>query len=74
MTERVNSGAAWRVENKKSEKHAGYSGTINIEGTLYFIDVWVKDHAGNKFLSMAFKRRDKQEGAATLDENDDVPV
>lgn len=73
MAERVNSGAAWRVLDKKTEKHPGYSGTVNIAGILYFVDVWVKEGRDGKFLSMSFKKRDKQEGAATLDVNDDVP-
>lgn len=71
--ERVNSGSAWRVKEKKSERHPGYSGTANIDGVLYFVDVWVKEHAGDKFLSFSYKKRDKQEGAAQLDESDDIP-
>ena len=72
--ERFNNGAAWRVKDKKSDRHPGYSGTANVDGVLYFVDVWVKEHEGNKFLSFNFKKREKQEGAATLDENDDVPL
>lgn len=73
--ERFNSGAAWRVVDKKSERHPGYRGTANVDGVLYFVDVWVKEQSdGNKFLSMSFKKRDKQEGAAILDKSDDVPL
>lgn len=73
--ERVNSASAWRVADKKSDRHPGYSGTANIDGVLYFLDLWVKERDnGEKFMSMSFKRREKQEGAAKLDENDDVPM
>lgn len=74
-SERLDSGAAWRVKDKKTEKHPGYSGTLNVGGVLYFIDTWVKETSnGEKFLSFAIKKRDKQEGAAKLDENDDIPM
>jgi len=71
---RLNTGAAWKVKEKKSDKHPGYSGTMNIDGVLYFVDVWVKDtNTGEKFLSMSVKKRDKQEGAAQREvANDDL--
>ena len=74
MAERFNNGAAWRVVEKKTEKHPRYSGTANVDGVLYFVDVWVKEGRDGKFLSMSFKKKDKQEGATVPDENDDVPV
>lgn len=61
MAERLNSGGAWRVTDKKSDNHPGYSGSANINGVLYFVDVWVKEVRGDKMLSMAFKKRDKQD-------------
>ena len=76
MAERYNSGGAWRNVDKKKETSPGYSGTVNIEGTLYFVDVWVKEAQEGKMLSMAFKKRDKQEGATQAPitaEADDVP-
>lgn len=75
MAERFNSAGAWYNHDKKTDKHPSYSGTANVDGVLYFVDVWVKDRGtGEKFLSMAFKKRDKQEDAAKLDPSDDVPV
>lgn len=63
---KVNTGSAWAVIDKKSEKHPGYSGTVNVDGVLHFCDVWVKEWEGKKFLSMSFKKRDKQDGETTL--------
>jgi hypothetical protein len=75
MAERYNSAGAWYNHDKKSEKHPSYSGSANVEGVLYFVDVWVKDRGnGEKFLSMSFKLKEKQENAAQLDPSDDVPV
>ena len=75
MADRLNSGAAWRNNDKKSERHPGYSGSANVEGVLYFVDVWVKERDnGEKFLSMSFKKRDKQDGAAQSFAEDDIPV
>ena len=37
------------------------TGSINIEGVEYFIDGWLKKSAaGNPFMSISVKRKDKQ--------------
>lgn len=74
-SERFNNGALWPVKEKRSERSPGYQGTVNVNGVLYFVDGWVKEkHDGSKFLSLAFKKRDKQEGAEQAPVSDlDVP-
>jgi hypothetical protein len=81
MAERYNSGGAFRNDRKTKPTQAGYTGTMNVEGVLYFVDVWVKDSSknpGEKFLSFSLKRKDKQEGAISaapvLFVEDDVPL
>jgi hypothetical protein len=78
MAERHNSGSIWYNTDKKSDKHPGYSGTLNADGVLYFVDAWVRKTAdGKPWISLAVKRRDKQEGAEQrpeLRESDDVPM
>jgi len=64
MITRANSGSAFKVEDKKSDRHPAYSGTVNVEGVLHFVDLWVKKtETGKTFLSFSFKKRDKQEDA-----------
>lgn len=67
MAERYNNGVGWFNQERKSDKHPQFSGSINVEGVEYFIDTWVKDstrYDGEKFLSFSVKRKDKQEGVA----------
>lgn len=77
MAERYNSGGCWFNQERKSEKHPQYSGTINVEGVEYFIDTWVKDsnrNEGEKFLSFSVKRKEKQENAAQKPVATDSPL
>ncbi len=36
----TNTGAIWRVKDKKSDKHPDYNGTVNIEGVEYWVSGW----------------------------------
>jgi hypothetical protein len=54
-----NSGVLFRVENKKSDKHADFSGSCNCEGRDYWIDGYVRtSNAGKKFISLKMKAKD----------------
>jgi hypothetical protein len=44
--------ALFREENRKSDKHPEFSGTLNIDGTDYWINAWVQvSKSGKKFFS-----------------------
>jgi hypothetical protein len=53
----LNKGALFRVEHKSDEKHADYSGNLNINGVDYWLDGWIKESAKTqkKFLSLRIK-------------------
>ena len=52
----TNRGALFRVEDKKDEKHADYSGNINVDGTEYWLSGWIKtSKEGKKYLSLSVK-------------------
>ncbi len=54
-----NSGALFRVDKPKSDKHPPYSGKATINGVEYFMDAWVnekKDGTG-KYFSVKFKAK-----------------
>lgn len=78
MAERYNQGSAWFNKEKTKETQSSYRGTVNIEGVLHFVDVWVKPAKdGNKFLSFSFKKREKQDGVQAgmaFSQDDDVPL
>jgi hypothetical protein len=49
----TNRGVLFRNENKTEDYHGDYTGTINIDGTEYFLDAYLKtSKAGKKFFSL----------------------
>jgi len=55
----TNSGALFKNNRKTEEKHADYSGTLNVNGTDHWISAWLRtDKNGNKFMSLFVKRKD----------------
>lgn len=55
-----NSGALFRVDNPKSDKHPTHSGKATIAGVDYLMDAWVnemKDGSGKRYFKMSFKPR-----------------
>lgn len=45
----------------KSENFPPYGGTINVEGTEYWISAWVKDGQKGKFFSFAIKPKEARQ-------------
>jgi uncharacterized protein (DUF736 family) len=57
----TNRAALFKNENKKSENHPDYSGTLNFEGIECFLDAWIKTaESGRKFMSLSVKPKQKQ--------------
>jgi hypothetical protein len=52
----TNRGTLSRNEKKESDTHADYNGQINVEGTEYWLNGWIKDgKEGKKFMSLSVK-------------------
>jgi len=50
----MNSGALFRAQEKKSENHPDYTGTINVNGVDCWLSGWVKQSkAGQKYFSLS---------------------
>ncbi len=61
--QRDNSGSVWVNDKKTEDKHPDRTGSAIIDGVEYFVDGWLKEtQAGKKFLSLSFKRKNKQRG------------
>lgn len=61
----TNRAALFKNENKKTETHPDYSGSLNFEGIECFLDAWIKtSESGRKFMSLSVKRKDKQSAPA----------
>jgi hypothetical protein len=54
----TNRGSLGRNKRKETEKHPDFSGKINVEGVDYWLSGWVKEGNGEKFFSLAVKRKD----------------
>lgn len=53
----TNRGSLFRNEDKKSEKHADYGGTINVGGVEYYLNAWIREGKRGKFLSLSVKEK-----------------
>lgn len=55
----TNRGALFKNTKKESDTHPDYTGTINVDGTEYWLSSWIKkSKAGQTFMSMSVKRKD----------------
>lgn len=57
-------GALFRNDKGDNPKRPDYKGSALIDGIHYWMDAWVKDGNSGKFLSVAFKVKEKAEPKA----------
>jgi hypothetical protein len=70
-----NSGVLFRVEDKKSPKHADYSGSLNAAGLDYWLDGFIRQSStGRKFISFKLKLKSEQSRKVKEPFNDDLGV
>jgi hypothetical protein len=80
---RENKGALFKNNNKREGKQdADYSGQINVEGKLYWLNGWINtDKNGNKYLGVTVRPKQQQPqqqkmrvvGGSDVDPNDEIP-
>jgi len=51
----TNRGTLARNKKKESDTHADYNGQVNVEGTGYWLNGWIKEGPEGKFLSLSIK-------------------
>ena len=55
MANKDNSGALFREEDKKSEKHPDYKGNCMVNGEMMYIAAWINEaQNGKKYMSLSF--------------------
>ena len=62
----------WKNTKKETDKHPDYTGTVNIDGVDYFVDLWKKSQDAPEkapVLSGKVKRKDKQPAQASREED-----
>lgn len=83
----INSGMLARNENRKTDKHPEYSGSINVEGVDYWVSAWVNEGKpggkmeGKKYFSIKINRKEQSGGSSVSrpaptgfrDDFDDIP-
>jgi uncharacterized protein (DUF736 family) len=54
-------GVLFRNDEKATDKHPDYSGSLNVGGAEFFLDAWINEaQSGRKFMSLKVKAKDKQ--------------
>jgi uncharacterized protein (DUF736 family) len=74
----TNSGALFRNEDKESDNHPDYRGTLNVDGTEFWISAWLKtSKKGQRFVSLAVKPKNEPTQGKRVslsdDMNDEIP-
>lgn len=75
----TNRGAIWKNTNKKTDKHPDLTGSINVEGTDYWISAWKRGPEESEdapVLRFAVSKKDHKqpaEKASPPDYDDDLP-
>jgi hypothetical protein len=69
-----NRGALFKDDKKSKDTDRDYSGTINVDGTEYWVSGWIKtSKKGTKFLSLSVKPKTEAAGGGPVAMNDEIP-
>jgi hypothetical protein len=76
----TNRGALFKNDRRTTDKHPEYTGTLNVNGTEYWLSAWVRDGKRGKYFSMAIKPKEERQVGQAQPENskattseDDLP-
>lgn len=79
----TNTGVLFRNQDKATDRHPDYNGSLNVEGKEYWFSGWIKTSsgrgklpAGTKFLSVAITAKDdppSRPNTGDQDFDDDIP-
>ena len=55
----TNRGSLFKNTKKEEDRHPDYNGSINVEGTEYWLNAWIKESKkdGTKFFSLSIKEK-----------------
>lgn len=78
----TNSGLMYRSDNRKSDKHPEFTGSINVDGVEYWLSAWVNEGKpggkleGKKYFSIKLNPKEKKAEPMKYDQpydGDDIP-
>lgn len=84
MENKDNQGAAFKVKDRKSDKHPMYTGSITVDGVDHWLSIWVNEakSTGEKYFSLQVTVKDgggkerltkKEDIKDELDDLSDLP-
>jgi len=76
--QRDNSGSLFPNQKKETEAHPNLTGSIMVDGKMYWISGWVKEGQSQKWISLAVKPKEDRPAkapapAGNADFTDDIP-
>ena len=61
----TNRGVLFKNDRKESEKHADYKGEMNVNGTDFWLDAWIRESKkGTKFMSLSLRHKEETKDKA----------
>ena len=79
----TNRGSIWKNDRKEKDTHPDFKGSVNVEGTEYWVSAWKRRPGANPkapSLSFSVQKKDEQQAAqsapapqATADFDSDIP-
>ncbi len=72
----TNRGVLFKNQNKKTDSHPDYTGSINIQGTDHWFSAWIKEGKSGKFMSCSIGdvKQPKQPQQPPADDFDDSDI
>ena len=69
----TNRGQIWKNENRKTDTHPQYTGSINVDGKEYWLSGWTrKTDANPKAPAMSFSVQPKEPKAETINDSNSL--
>lgn len=69
----TNRGQIWKNENRKTDTHPQFTGSINVDGKEYWLSGWTRKEGANpKAPAMSFSVQPKEPKAETINDSNSL--